>query len=370
MSVTLIQEEGLQQQITLQASINLQPETLSRKQAPRNPEANAHTVCRNTGVHHVGLHVKDPAASAEFFRDIFGMQLMGGTGCDHPIGATAFLSSRPDQEHHELALFANPVYAHTAFKVSSLDELRAMYERVVARGIPIRFTANHGCSFAIYFGDLDGNMIEVYWPTGDMSFIDSPTMEPIDFAQSNEALLETLPPQYREPAQAANPSGSASRRNQVKYVPAETGQAYWGPGDQIAFLITGEDTDGAFSLAEVSVPPGGGPGPHIHHREDESFQIMQGTLTVHVGGKTIVASSGDFVYLPRGVEHRFTNSGDVDAKFLVLITPAGLENFFFEAFYPALDRSKAPPLLTEDLLARLVAAAPKYGLEFVPPALQ
>ena len=368
MSVTLIQdtEEGLEQ-TRQQASINNQLDAPDVRDTAGNLQAKTSTACRNTGVHHVGLHVKDPAASAEFFRDIFGMQLMGGTGSDHPIGATAFLSSRPDQEHHEIALFANPVYAHTAFKVSSLDELRAMYERVVARGIPIRFTANHGCSFAIYFGDLDGNMIEVYWPTGDMGFIDSPTMEPIDFAQSNEALLGTLPSKYRQPAQPDTGSAIVSRRDQVKHVPAETGKAYWGPGDQITFLITGEDTDGAFSMAEVSVPPGGGPGPHIHHREDEAFRIMQGTLTVHVGGKTIVASCGDFVYLPRGVEHCFTNSGDVDAKFLVVITPAGLENFFFEAFYPAPDRSAGPPPLTEALLARLIAAAPKYGLEFVPP---
>ena len=369
MSVTLIQEEGLEQ-TRQQASINNPLDALRVDDPIRVSQSKTSSVCRNTGVHHVGLYVKDPAASAEFFRDIFGMQLMGRTGSDHPIGATAFLSSRPDQEHHEIALFANPVYAHTAFKVSSLDELRAMYERVVAKGIPIHFTANHGCSFAIYFGDLDGNMIEVYWPTGDLSFIDSPTMEPIDFTQSNEALLETLPAKYRQSAMPATSSAMVPRRDHVKHVPAETGQAYWGPGDQIRFLITGDDTDGAFSLAEVSVPPGGGPGPHIHHREDESFQIMQGTLTVHVGGKTIVASTGDFVYLPRGVEHCFTNSGDVEAKFLVLITPAGLENFFFEAFYPAPDRSAGPPPLTEALLTRLVAAAPKYGLEFVPPALQ
>jgi hypothetical protein len=54
--------------------------------------------CRNTGVHHVGLHAKDPAASAAFYRDILGMKLVGGTGPENPIGATTFLSSRPDEE--------------------------------------------------------------------------------------------------------------------------------------------------------------------------------------------------------------------------------------------------------------------------------
>ena len=31
------------------------------------------TICRNTGIHHVGLHATNPAASAEFYRDVLGM---------------------------------------------------------------------------------------------------------------------------------------------------------------------------------------------------------------------------------------------------------------------------------------------------------
>ena len=120
-------------------------------------------------------------------------------------------------------------------------------------------------------------------------------------------------------------------------------------------------------MAEVSVPPGGGPPPHVHHREEESFYLLQGTLTIQAGGKTLNASPGDFVHLPRGIVHSFRNTGDVDAKFLVLVTPAGLEKFFEEAFYPAVDRSAAPPPMTEALLARLLAAAPKHGLELLPP---
>ena len=66
--------------------------------------------------------------------------------------------------------------------------------------------------------------------------------------------------------------------------------------------------------------------------------------------------------------HSFRNTGNVDAKFLVVVTPAGLEKFFEEAFLPAVDRSAAPPPMTEGLLARLLAAAPKHGLELLPPA--
>jgi hypothetical protein len=53
----------------------------------------------------------------------------------------------------------------------------------------------------------------------------------------------------------------------------------------------------------------------------------------------------------------------------VTFTPAGMEKFFQEGFYPAGDRSVGPATLTEELLARMLAAAPKCGLEFLPPEI-
>ncbi len=154
---------------------------------------------------------------------------------------------------------------------------------------------------------------------------------------------------------------------EIKHVPAATGQAYRGPGTVMTFLITGEETGGAFFLSEISVPPNAGPPPHIHSREDESFQILEGTLVIQVGGRAISASPGDFVFLPRGVLHTFRNTGAVNAKALVITTPAGLENYFKEVFDPAADRSETPPPPTPAMLARAKAVAPKYGLELLPP---
>jgi len=147
--------------------------------------------CDNTGVHHVGLFASNPAASAEFYSHVLGMKIVGGSAPDHPLGASAFLSSRPDEESHEIALFANPFFAHMAFKVSSLAEFRALHRRVVERNIPIKFAADHHASLAFYFDDPDGNMIEVYWPTGDLSRR-QPQMEPLDLSQPDEVLLENM----------------------------------------------------------------------------------------------------------------------------------------------------------------------------------
>jgi len=156
-------------------------------------------------------------------------------------------------------------------------------------------------------------------------------------------------------------------QSQFKHVPAGTGPAYCGPGDRMTFLITGAETGGAFFMAEVSVVPGGGPPPHVHTREDESFYIQQGTLAAQVGDKALNASAGDFVHGPRGVVHSFKNVGPETAKVLLVVTPAGLENFFAETFFPAAgisDIAEIGPAVIE----RSLKNAPKYGTEFLLPA--
>lgn len=159
-----------------------------------------------------------------------------------------------------------------------------------------------------------------------------------------------------------------ARIGEVKHVAAGSGAAYWGPGELMTFLITGEETGGAFFLADISVAPGGGTPSHIHHREDESFHLLEGSLTVQVGGDTIAASAGDFVHLPREIPHSFRNDGVVPAKALVLTTPAGLEGLFAEVFEPALDRGAPPPPMSKEMIGRVMAAGPRYGLELLPPA--
>jgi catechol-2,3-dioxygenase len=144
------------------------------------------------GVHHVGLSASDPAALAAFYHDVLGLQVVGGStadtsALDTPVfGASAFLSGRPAEEHHDLVLVANPAFQHTAFKVGSLEHLRAMYQRVLGRGVPVKMAFNHGVSIAFYFEDPEGHLIEVYWPTGVAW--PQPYGDPIDLALSEEAI--------------------------------------------------------------------------------------------------------------------------------------------------------------------------------------
>src|SRR5213083_420245 len=73
---------------------------------------------------HIGMYARNPAQLAEFYREVMGMQVVGGSDANHPIGPSAFLSSRPDEESHEIAMFNNPALAHRAFKVGSLAALK------------------------------------------------------------------------------------------------------------------------------------------------------------------------------------------------------------------------------------------------------
>jgi quercetin dioxygenase-like cupin family protein len=153
---------------------------------------------------------------------------------------------------------------------------------------------------------------------------------------------------------------------QIVFRPAETGPAYWGPGDRYTFLVTGEQTGGAYFVMEALVPPGGGPPPHIHHNEDETFYMVEGECSITIGNRIVHARAGDFVSVPRGTVHCFSNDGTTTARMIVTFTPSGMEGFFEETLEPAINRDAAPPQNNAAVAARYVAAAAKYGLEFVP----
>ena len=147
--------------------------------------------------------------------------------------------------------------------------------------------------------------------------------------------------------------------------PVATGPAYWGPGDHYTFLVTGEESGGAYFAMEALVPPGGGPPPHIHRREDETFYLLEGEIQFRLGDETITAGPGDFVNVPRGTVHNFRNAGSETARMVLTFTPAGMERFFEETLEAAPNAAEGAPDNLDEVAARYVAAALDYGLEFV-----
>ncbi len=146
---------------------------------------------------------------------------------------------------------------------------------------------------------------------------------------------------------------------------AGTGPGFWGPGDRYTFLVTGEESGGAYFVMEAWVPAGGGPGPHIHTREDETFYVLEGEIEFLLGADLVVAGPGDFVNVPRGVVHRFRNAAAETARVLLTFTPAGIEGFFRETLDPAPNEGQDAPENHDEVGARYAAAAARYGMTFV-----
>jgi len=159
-------------------------------------------------------------------------------------------------------------------------------------------------------------------------------------------------------------SGSTAK---LVHRPVDTGPAFWGPGDHYTFLVTGAETGGAYFVMEALVPPGGGPPPHIHTREDETFYVLDGEVEFLLGEETVTARRGGFVNIPRGTVHRFINTGTDTARLVLTFTPAGIEHWFVETLERApngVGIEDVPDNVAE-VAARYAEAAPRYGLEFV-----
>ncbi len=138
-------------------------------------------------------------------------------------------------------------------------------------------------------------------------------------------------------------------------------------GDRNHILVTGEESGGAFAMIEILVPPQHGPPPHVHHQEDEVFYVLEGEFTFTVAGQTIHATTGQTLYGKRDVPHQFKNAGNKAGRMLVVVAPSGLEKFFAEIGTPLASPQAAPVESTPADFARLLAAAPRYGLEIVAP---
>src|SRR4249919_2132325 len=144
-------------------------------------------------------------------------------------------------------------------------------------------------------------------------------------------------------------------------------QSFWYSGWLLTFLATGEETRGQFALMEQVARKGNVPPRHIHHREDETFYVVEGEMTFFVGDQTIKAAPGTMVFAPRDVPHSFTIDSE-QVRLLVMVAPAGAEGFFKACSVPASSMTLPPPAETPySEIQKMMALAPQYGFEFLPP---
>ncbi len=91
------------------------------------------------------------------------------------------------------------------------------------------------------------------------------------------------------------------------------------------FLVGSEDTNGAFSIVEMIEKPSYKTPLHRHNNWDESFYVLEGTLTAKIADKVYELPAGSYILIPRGTPHGQANFGKVPVKLLLTIAPSGFE---------------------------------------------
>ena len=105
---------------------------------------------------------------------------------------------------------------------------------------------------------------------------------------------------------------------------------------------------------------------HTHLREDEAFYVLEGEFSFLYGDRTINATAGSFVYIPKGILHTYKNLRSTTGRLLVVVTPAGLERFFEEIGETPMYKSY-PPLIDPPNMGKLMAVTQKYHIEIRVP---
>lgn len=125
-------------------------------------------------------------------------------------------------------------------------------------------------------------------------------------------------------------------------------------GDPLEVLVNSEMSGGASSVVVQTVSPGGGPPPHSHANEDETFIVLEGNFELLSEGQWHPVAKGEVAFGPRGRVHTFRNSGTTSGRILVVAAPAGLDTFLEEIspYSPPAD------------MAKIIEIAGRYGIAF------
>ena len=126
-------------------------------------------------------------------------------------------------------------------------------------------------------------------------------------------------------------------------------------GDRVVVRLSGEETEGAFSLIEQTSTPGMGIPLHTHANEDELFFVIEGAMQFQIGDQTVEAPAGTAAWLPRGLPHSFKAVGETPATASVTILPAGMEKM--------LEELGALPVGAPDM-EKALAICERFGVRF------
>lgn len=130
----------------------------------------------------------------------------------------------------------------------------------------------------------------------------------------------------------------------------------------VRFMVDGAESGGGFSLVEHPMSPRALAAPlHRHLNEDEYSFVLEGQVGAMLGDEVVTAGPGTLIFKPRNQWHTFWNAGDVPARILEIISPAGFEQFFAQVL-------ELGGIMTADP-QRLGELSARYGLEMDPSSV-
>jgi quercetin dioxygenase-like cupin family protein len=163
-------------------------------------------------------------------------------------------------------------------------------------------------------------------------------------------------------------------QNQAKIVMPTQGDMYQVMSDVVTYKALAIDTQGAYTVVEVIAPPQGGP-PLMHvHTAQETFYVIEGTLTLRTAGpdgQPVMrdAPTGSVIHIPSMAPHTYRNLSDAPVRFLAVTSPSGMEDFWAELGMKITDPANPPRPAGPPDMARVMAICAKHGVTFVerPP---
>lgn len=135
-------------------------------------------------------------------------------------------------------------------------------------------------------------------------------------------------------------------------------------GVQMRIIIDADDTNKTLSVVEGNMPPTGDGGLHVHHEDDETMFILDGTLEVTIGDVTQVLAAGSAFFAPRGIPHRIRNIGGRPSRSLVISSPGSFSSFIKNAAIK-IDENGYFPTPGPDYMAKVGAAAEAHGIQML-----
>ena len=121
-----------------------------------------------------------------------------------------------------------------------------------------------------------------------------------------------------------------SENNSAEVIAPGGGEVHSIRGMTIQVKTSGLQSNGAFAVLEVVEPAGSDSPTEWHKRTTVLIYVLEGTLTLTVGGETNRVGPGGYAYVPPGTVYNYANMSEAPVRYLMVQSPAGVEKYIAE----------------------------------------